>query len=225
MRIDITADMKPLRKAFSDLQRKQVPFATTIALNALAQGVKQAEREALIATFDNPTPFTLNAFFVKPATKARPEAYVAAQEIRAAYLEPYVVGGSRYLGKKKGMLAPRGIKTNQYGNLTKGTMARLKGKPGVFIGSVTFRKSGKTVNGVWQRPAAGQRRQGGHGTKGNTRNIVGGVRTGLKLLIQFEDTTAVKKRLPFFEVARDYVRANAKREFTTAMRRALATAR
>jgi hypothetical protein len=215
VRIDIRADLKPLQRAFIALSARQVPFANSLALNALAKGVASVERNEVDKTFKSPTPFTENAYRIEVATKSKPVARVAAKDIQATYLEPYVIGGNRSLGTKRGMLAPRAVSLNQYGNLTKGKLASLKGKPGVFIGKVTTR-GGKVINGVWQRPVRGVRRDGTKGTK---------ARTGLKLLIQFEDTTPVPKRLNFFGRATAYLKANAAREYQIAMQRALATAR
>jgi hypothetical protein len=201
--IDIRGSLRPLQRTFIALGAKQVPFATSLALNALAKGVAADEAKLIDETFKSPTPFTEAAYRIEVATKSKPVARVAAKDIQAQYLKPYVVGGDRYLGTKRGMLAPRGVNLNQYGNLTKGKLQSLKGKKGVFIGTRKTR-SGKVINGVWQRPTS----------KGP-----------LKLLIQFEDTTPAPKRLPFAERAQAYIRANAANEFDIALRRALATAR
>lgn len=205
--VGIKGHLKPLHRAMMALGAEQVPFASSLALNALAKGVLAEETQLLGETFDTPTPFTRKAYRIEVATKSRPIARVAAKDIQAEYLAPYVIGGNRSLGTKRGMLAPRAAKRNQYGNLTKGTVQRLKGKPGVFVGPRTT-KAGKVVNGVWQRPKAS-------GAKGR----------GLQLLIQFEDTTPVPKRLPFEARARAYLARNAAREFTAALRRANATRR
>jgi hypothetical protein len=216
IRIDIRADLRPLQRAMVALGAEQVPFAMSLALNALATGVAAAEREEVAKTFDKPTPFTQNAFRIQVATKTRHIAVVAVKDIQAEYLRPYVAGGLRSLGTKRGMLAPRGVGLNQYGNLTKGKLASLRSKPGVFIGPVTT-KSGKVINGVWQRIAP---------RAGGTSSRKGAPKPGgLKLLIQFEDSTPVRKRLDFYGRAQRYVRANAAREFDTGLRRAMATAR
>jgi hypothetical protein len=195
-----------------------VPFATSLALNSLAKRVQGAESDDVAHTFDSPTPFTEKAYRIEVATKSKPIAIVAAKDIQAAYLAPYVVGGSRYLGTKRAMLAPRGVGLNRYGNLPRAKLASLKGKPGVFIGPVTT-KSGKVINGVWQRTGAkGGRR--GRGQRGQAKPP-----GALKLLIQFEDTTPVRKRLDFYGRARKIVTRYAAADFDAAMRRALATKR
>ncbi|MGY2732374.1 hypothetical protein [Sphingomonas sp. UYP23] len=223
MRIDIRADLKPLQRAFIALGAKQVPFATSLALNALAKGVATQERAEVDKTFSTPASFTENAFRIAVATKSNPIATVAAKDKtnahggQAAYLAPYVIGGERFLGSKKGMLAPRSVGLNQYGNLTKGKLASLRGRPNVFIGKLQT-KSGRIISGVWQGPAA---------VKALRRKSAGVSTTqgGAKLLIQFEDTTPVKKRFDFFGRATSYLKSNAAREFDAAMRQALATAR
>lgn len=214
--VDIRPDLKGLQRAFIALRAKQAPFATALALNRLAKGVVAEEQTLIGQTFDKPTPFTQNAYRIEVATKSKPLAIVAAKDIQAAYLEPYVIGGERYLGSKKAMLAPRQIALNQYGNLPRSKLASLKGKPNVFIGPVKT-KSGRVINGVWQRSAPAARRMATR--KSNTP------RGPLKLLIQFEDTTPAPKHLDFFGRAQRYLKANAAREFTSAMKQALATAR
>lgn len=215
--ISIKADLKPLHRAMIALGAQQVPFAMSLALNDLAKGVAAEERDEIAKTFDTPTPFTQNAVRISVATKSKPIATVAIKDIQAEYLAPYVLGGERALGGKRGMLAPRGVSLNQYGNLSKGKLASLRAKPGVYIGPIKT-KAGKVINGVWQRPV---KRRG----SGGRRATGAQPRQGLKLLIQFEDTTPVRKRLPFEQVARTYIQRNAAAAFDAALRRALATSR
>jgi len=226
--LSIQGNITSVKRGLSALQAKQIPFATSLALNELAKGVRDVERGLIDETFDSPTPFTQNAYRIEVATKAKPVAIVWAKDIQAQYLEPYVTGGDRFLGTKRGMLAPRSVGLNKYGNLTRGKLAALKGKANVFIGPVTFR-NGRTVNGVWQRgatPRGGRTKGGGeYGTKGKNSNLVGGARTTLKLLIQFEDTTPAPKRLPFEARARQYLDRNARAVFEAALQRAIATSR
>ncbi len=215
--IGIKANLKPLHRAMIALGAKQVPFAMALAINDLAKGAAAAEVRAIDATFDTPTPFTEKAIRIEVATKSKPIATVVMKDIQAGYLAPYVLGGDRSLGGKRGMLAPRAVTLNQYGNLTKGKLSALRAKPGIYIGPIKT-KSGKVINGVWQRPTKPK--------VGRGRRTSGAQpRQGLKLLIQFEDTTPVRKRLPFEQVARTYVRRHAVAAFDAALRRALATAR
>ncbi|WP_156351403.1 hypothetical protein [Sphingomonas sp. Leaf25] len=189
----------------------------SLAINTLARGVAADQVDLLDETFKTPTPFTERAYRIEAATKAKPSALVAAKDIQAQYLAPYVFGGNRFLGRKRGMLAPRGIALNQYGNLPRNKLASLKSKRGIVIGPIKT-KAGKTISGVWQRPVAAKKPRGKRGTGPQPR-------TGLKLLIAFEDTKAVPKRLPFEKRARAYLARHSAAAFTDALQRALSTAR
>nr|WP_315462684.1 hypothetical protein [uncultured Sphingomonas sp.] len=215
--ISIKADLKPLHRAMIALGAQQVPFAMSLALNDLARGVAAVEQDEINDTFDTPTPFTQKATRIVVATKSRPVATVAFKDVQAEYLAPYVFGGDRSLGTKRGMLAPRAVGLNQYGNLPKSKLASLRAKPNVYIGPIKT-KSGRVINGVWQRPAKAKAAKGRRASGAQPRQ-------GLKLLIQFEDTTPVRKRLPFEQAARRYIQRNAAAAFDAALRRALATAR
>lgn len=231
--LDVQANLKPLMKGLDDLAKKQIPFATARALTAVAKKVQAAEKEALTEVFDRPTLFTQRSIGVKAAKKADLTATVYVKDVAAQYLEPFEVGGQHHLppSKRGGtLLNPKNIQLNQYGNLPKGKLRRLMGRPDVFVGTINFR-SGQTMSGIWQRPERDYRRadykRGYHreyGTKGKLRKV-NGVLTGLKLLVQFGDALPVKQRLGYRERAKQVVQSSLQAEFNKAMGEALATAR
>ncbi|NIJ07224.1 hypothetical protein FHS31_000820 [Sphingomonas vulcanisoli] len=185
-------------------------------MTSLAKGLELAEDQATIATFDHPTPFTQKAFATLPATKSKQVAIVFVKDVQEQYLAPYIFGGDRSLGSKKAMLVPIGAGVNGYGNLPRNTIARLKGKPNVFVGTITT-KAGKRIAGVWQRPMSaplGKRRRGIVQPTGH-----------LKLLVEFKATTPAPKHFDALGLAEAYLRRNAEREFSIAWRKALSTAR
>lgn len=221
--ISIKADFAKLSRSLSDIARKQIPFATAQALTAVARNVQAAEKEAIRNTFDNPTPFTVNSVGVRGATKATMTAVVFVKDIAAAYLEPFETGGAHKLNSRA-LLNPKGVNLNQYGNMPRGALARYRGRKDVFVGAVTFRKSGQTVSGVWQRPDYGQRRDGGKGTKGALKDAHG-VKSGLKLLVRFGDALPVKERLGYRERAQRIIERTWNKEFGRALGRAMGSAR
>ncbi|MDR3438964.1 hypothetical protein [Telmatospirillum sp.] len=222
--ISIHADVKHLQRSLDDLSRKQLPFATTLALTGLAKRVQAEETKALGETFDKPSPFTLRAFGVKAAKKSTLTALVFAKDIQAEYLKPFLDGGRQLLRGKRGLPVPVDIRTNQYGNLPKGTIARLKAQPNVFFGAVKL-KDGRVISGIWQRPAVGTRRDGTRGSKGNTQRRVGGARTGLKLLVKWSEGVELHQRLGYRERASRIINGFFGVEFSKAMAKAMATAR
>lgn len=231
--ISIADDIDRLRKSLTALERDQLPFATAKALTALAKTAQAAEKEAMPEVFDRPTPFTVNSVAVKSARKSDLEARVFIKDVAAAYLAPFEFGGNHtMIGAGKTWLNPKDrTLLNQYGNLPRNLMRRLTANPNVFVGSVTFRKSGETVSGIWERPKTGGRLgvRGQHrkrrGTKGNTKNVVGGVRTGLKLLVRFGDARPVRQHLEFGDRAFEVVDDHFDREFEAALGDAVSTAK
>ncbi|WP_175786353.1 hypothetical protein [Burkholderia cenocepacia] len=203
--LSVKADVRALARKLDALARKQLPFATAQAINATAEKVREAEIETWKKVLDKPTPFTLNAIAIKRATKSNPVALVYVKPIAVQYLLPYEVGGKNKLNSRA-LIKPVAQKVNQYGNLPRSTMARLKGKPNVFIGKVQT-KAG-VVDGVWQR------------TK-KTR----GKAAGLKLLMKFEDAHDVRQHLDYRGVGKRVVAAVFRRELDAAMAKALASAR
>lgn len=213
--IGVKGDMRALTRDLSRFARDQVPFATAQALTAVARKVAAAETELLSETFDKPTPFTLKAFAVRGARKSNLTASIFAKDRQAAYLSPYLDGGSQALGSKRAILTPIQVALNAYGNIPRGKLAALKGQPGYFVGTVQ-RKGARPIGGLWQRippPKVGRHR--GHlQRKGH-----------LKLLVEFTAPKQVTKRLTYEARARAVVARELPREFDRALRAALATAR
>jgi hypothetical protein len=220
VKIDASAAVAALGAA-----QKQLPFALSVGLNDLARQVQGANNAAMQGIFAHPRPFTANSTWITRATKSNLVATAFIRPEVAKYLEPYEVGGVHVLpGKGRTLLNPKGVPLDPFEQLRKNTLNRLIGRQDVFIGSVTFRKSGQTVAGVWQRPPKGEQRSGRRGTKGKL-GTNGGVRTGLKLLIRFGDALTVTKRLGFHQRAAALILANASNVFSAAVAKALATAR
>jgi hypothetical protein len=225
-------DLSKLKPAMRDVFKKQLPYATALALTATGGYVAKAWQDEEDQKLDRPTPFTKNSTVVVPARKAKLETVVFVKDIAAAYLQPFVVGGVHSLGKKKAILAPKNsLPLNAYGNLPRGKLASLKGRKDVFAGPVKL-KSGLVISGVWQRGQRGERRKGGYGTKGShniKHNEAMGLtgynnRTTLKLLIRFSDPLPVKPALRFHERAEQAVTAHFQEEFAKAWVKAKATA-
>ena len=222
--ISVSADLRSLTRALNDLEKKQLPFATATALTAVAKRVQAAEKAAMPKVFDRPTPFTVNSIGVKAARKSNLEALVFVKDIAAAYLMPYEFGGPhKLIGSGKTWLNPKDMALlNQYGNFSKAALKRLEERSDIFVGSIKT-KSGQSIGGVWQRPAAVQavKRSGKRGVA-----LRGVNKTGhLKLLIRFGDAQPVKQHLDFRARAQAVASQTFKAEFTIAMAQALKTAR
>ena len=161
--------------AWTKAVQKQLPFATSVALNNVAFDARKAINAGTKGAFHVPVKFTQNAFLVQKSKKKSLAAFVYAQDKagkdRARYLRFGIAGGTR---PQKGMDAyfanavpndgtiPSGayfmptslVKTNASGNVTQATLRRIsKGisgnaRGGFFIGTP---RGGNRPPGIYHR--------------------------------------------------------------------------
>lgn len=223
LNISIQADIKRVQRSLSALAEKQLPFVAAQACTALAKQVQTEERRALVSVFDRPTPFTVNSVGMKAARKTQPEAVVYIKDIAASYLAPYEIGGQhKLIGAGKTWLNPKDkALLNQYGNLSKTTLARLKRRCDLFIGTVKT-KRGERIGGVWQRPMI----RPNPNIRGQSRVRASRKTSGhLKLLVRFGDALPVRQHFDYRERAKQIIDKQFNKAFGQALARAIASAR
>ena len=228
---NLQTNLKAFQAQMAAVARKQIPFATAQAMTTLAKDVQAAEVATESKVLDRPRPFTQNSIRVIPARKGpNARARVVMMDIAAGYLEPYEFGGLNVLNGKALLKPVEAVKDlDRYGNLPRRTLAKLKARKDVFIGTVKT-KAGP-VSGVWQRSTDEGARvvvarvgKDGKVKLGGTRR--GGQSSGhLKLLIKFEDAHPVKQHLDWFGVASKTVSANFNKRMGAALAKAMATAK
>jgi hypothetical protein len=144
MKITADFDVKEAIAGLDDVQKRQVPFATALALTRTAQKIKAAEIEEMKQVFDRPTKFTLNSLFMKKATKKRLEAVVWFRDFipkgtpAGKYLQPQIHGGTReakrseqhlrnrgILGRNQYLAPSRDAKLDRYGNISRGQIVKM----------------------------------------------------------------------------------------------------
>lgn len=126
---------------FSKLER-QVPYATSLALNRTAEAVREAIGVEMQRVFDRPTPYTQRALRIQRANKGNLSAHVGFKNEAGKgtpadkYLWPQVHGGSRSqkrsekaldrIGLPRGYVVPgAGAEIDAYGNMSRGQIVRL----------------------------------------------------------------------------------------------------
>lgn len=123
--------------------RRQLPYATSLALNRVGQHIMDALVRVTGEVFDRPTPYTMRALRLARATK---DNLVATVEYRDGagkglsadkYLPPHVLGGGRRLKRSERALARVGLpmgtftvpaagaELDAYGNMSRGQIVRL----------------------------------------------------------------------------------------------------
>lgn len=228
--INIHAQVSKFEKTVSALAYKQLPFATAQAITGLAKQISLAEQLNERKVLDRPRPFTENAIGVVGASKARQTAKVYMKDITAKYLEPYEFGGKNVLNSRAVLTPIDAVKDlDQYGDLPRNWMAKLKGRKDIFIGPVTT-KSG-VINGVWQRSVATGARVSA--TKMTKKGVLRTARTRaklnasgrLKLLVKFSDAHDAKQHLGWFVVAQQVIDKNVDKALGNALAKAIETAK
>lgn len=203
------------------LEKKQVPFACSRALNAVAKDVKQDEQKEMKSVFAAPKAYTLNSLFIrKYARKTDLTAIIDFKDGgdgRSAekYLQAQMDGGARKQKAIESLLVglklmpvgmrvvPGAVKLDRHGNITLAAFKRMV--RGVDSGThfALHRQRGKLEPGLYQR---------------SKKNKV-------KPLLIYVSSASYNKRFKYFETAQQSVQANYTRHFARELQRAVATAR
>ena len=118
IKLSIDQDLKGFER-FLNNNRKQLPFATSLALNDTGFNIRQALNKGTLGAFDKPTTFTQKAFFTTKSKKTNLIVHVFAKDKEgsdaARYLRFGVQGGAR---------PPKGFEKYFSGLPNDGTIAR-----------------------------------------------------------------------------------------------------
>lgn len=136
--------LKGVGRFLSGAQKKQVPFATSLAINNTAKSIKAKIESNIKKVFDRPTPKTQKSLFFRPSTKKRLRATVEIKDFvgkgaaPSEYLQHHVEGGKRRFKRSEIALHRRGIlprgwytmladdaKRNKHGNMTGGQYTKM----------------------------------------------------------------------------------------------------
>lgn len=126
MRIDVTVDISGALAKLQRLERDQVPFALSRAMNDAAEKVREATPGILERDLDKPTRFTTDprATVLERATKSKLTAVVRFRPLQAAYLQYQIEGGIR-APKRKALRLPTEQPLDAFGNLPARTISTL----------------------------------------------------------------------------------------------------
>ena len=154
--INVEADIKEATRWLSDIQKKQIPFATAKALTDTAKAVQADLKREMLQEFDNPSPFTKNSTFSTSANKATLQAVVGIKDMGmrvtpAQLLKEHFTGGRRGGKPMERAMASmgalpagwrvvpgQGMKLDAYGNPNRNQvreiLGSLKNKTSVYQG-------------------------------------------------------------------------------------------
>ena len=233
--LSVQSDTKQLTAYLKGVQKKQIPFATMIALNDVAFDARSLVQKSLPRRFDRPTKGLISSVQVIKSKKKNLTATVGFaglgfrtskwMESPAQIMSRHIKGGTRFPKKGGSLRIPSdvkggGIKLNKFGNLSgkKAKIAKMIGKSDQFFEGVPKGLSNKD-RGIWERtPKNSKRAKGSQATKWQaTGKIV--------QRIAYEPFTKYKARYPFEKIVVLAVNKNYKKRFVRALQKALKTAR
>lgn len=193
MQIKIKDNYKEVIKKLTRVERKQLPYASVMAVNKFGSILPKFYKLKTRKYFNNPTPFTQNAFKFFRASLKKRIATLFIKDIQAEYFKYQIDGGIRSTGKKIPVPYYH-ARLNKYGNII-GKRTGLIKKQTQFIGQI------KGVSGVFERQKNGPP----------------------KLLYSFHETVNYKSKFPFFKLGKDLADKELpkilKREITKALRK------
>lgn len=206
MRISVEADFKALRSRLTRLQRDQLPFAASVAINEVASDVANEITRQMPNNLDRPTSFTLKAYQARPGTfrglrsnKRNLTAVVDPAKIQKEYLRFQIEGGTR-LPKQRAIFVPTDkAPKNKFGNVTRANRRRL------IDGNGKYFSAGKEQN--------------------KTPGIYYRTPTGIEPMAFYVQEAKYKPIFPVQRIAAGVVKSRFSRRLEAALRRALATAR
>lgn len=130
-----------VNRRLSNLVGSQMPYAVARALNETAKTLHAKNKQDMRAAFENPTPFTINAYFIKFAKKGEQNVVIRRKDMQRGkhYLEVQDEGGPRpakavennfrtrlaYGGAVNYLTPTRHTPRNKYGNVSPGFMNKV----------------------------------------------------------------------------------------------------
>lgn len=184
--LQVHFDLSDWKRKAADLgsSAKQIPYALATAMTWTMRESVDAEKDALPASFDRPTPFTMNAIGFTPANKGELRFEVFVKDAQAKYLGINVVGGTRSPAGAKTLATPF-INKNSYGNVGRGALrALMHDRAKVFSG----------------KPRGGKGRPAGIYRRTNENKTI-------RLLALYSPTLSYSKRFDFDGIFEKTVRA------------------
>ncbi|MBB2196570.1 hypothetical protein HLH44_03670 [Gluconacetobacter sp. 1c LMG 22058] len=239
----VTLEKGSLQKDLAKLSQGEIRTATAYALNMLAANGKRAVVDQMKEVFDRPNPFTLNGFFVRPATPDNLASWVASKDYAPngtpaiRYLGPQIHGGARDMKRSEKALARisggqywvpgPGAPLDQYGNIRPGEMTRILSRLGL-MNDAASNMTDKTARRLARqgKVAKGQRseyfigRERGNGRPKGIYKLAGPGKV-VAILLFTPRAPTYRVRLPVEQIVQQAFMARQDRVVAAALRRVL----
>ena len=214
MNISVKSDVKELSRKLDKIQKKQLPFASSKALNSLGFALKSNLTQVLPKYLHRPTKYMSRGIQVEKSTKKKLVTTVGFRSptfgkgqgsiFQSEIMSRQIGGGTRTpKGRAIAVPVPKNKKPNKAGNIPRGMIGKLLGDKNKFFSGVP--KGRNEGAGIWQR----------YGSKKKPK---------LKMVIGYEEKTQYKPRFPFKRLTQNFIKKSFKNHFEKALSDALKTA-
>lgn len=153
MKIDVKTNIKEVTKGLTKIQKKQIPFATMLALNDTAFAIHKTMKAQTKQKFKHASNYTQKAFRVEKAKKTHLTAVVFVDKKREDYFKLQVDGGTRTPKNSAIVIANKSnandIQTFPSGNIKKGAYNKIKKNKAKYFFGVP--KGNQGSEGIWER--------------------------------------------------------------------------
>ena len=204
--LSVSADVKKAKKKLNRIQKKQIPFALSNAINDVAFHARgSVEPAAMKQYLDRPARFTTNSFHVKKSTKKTLVGRILIRPNRWNYLKYVVQGGQSTRPGKDHAIAIDHSLLNRYGGLPRNKAKRLAKQKGHFA------LTSKGTDYIFRRNAP------------RNKAKTGG--DNIEARVVFKKTTTQTKIYPIWQATIKSVRSRFPSTFDRRLKFALKTAR
>lgn len=157
MQIVVKDNIAEITKNLDRKYRKQVPFATSQALNDVAKrGYEESNKQTANVFAGGATRWTKNSFRYRRSNRRDLMSEVYLRDDHA-YMEYQIEGGTRYPKRKAIMTPTRKARLNKYGNFTRGKVQQMINNKDKYFHGVPEGRNGS--EGIWERYGRGKIRK------------------------------------------------------------------
>ena len=208
------SNISDVSKAFDKMNRGQIAFATSLAINRTAEFSRNALKSNMAVVFDRPKPFVINSIFIKRSTKSNLTATVFHSDKVSPYLQAEIKGGARQekrfeIKVGKDVLIPtRNVTKDSYGGVSRAYIKKVLSqasplRAGTRYVIVKDQGRGKLEPGIYERTKDGR----------------------IRALFMFKPSAVYQPRYDMQGVVNRTVHAEFGRQFAASMDYALSSAR
>ena len=205
MKVSVKDNIKDVTKWTTNVQKKQVPFATAMAINKTLgigkgnrmTGLDREMQKQMIQKLDRPMARTTKAFYRIAARKTNLTGTLGFTDWANKFMQYLVHGGVRSgESSKVGVPYTPNARLNKFGNIA-GRKSGLIKKQTQFIGNIAG------IDGVWERQKD----------------------RSAKLMVAFKNSVTYQAMFPFYKIAEKYSKAKFDKNFAEAFTKALKSAK